>query len=195
MGVDYSVEKRKNTIIELSVDELNQLVYNLENEFGINSLPPHQAVKVSKHKVIEYTNIPSKDILIKSLIITIKEIRYIKLNKYINDLKKQSEKLLEISKFQDNWNDNGAYKFSDKLIANCYSILFRLPVLPEIFPVADGSIQFEYEKGDGSYLEFDIFENDVSEFIAYPDGKEIERAIEIDKIAEEVKNFYEQSDK
>ncbi len=106
-----------------------------------------------------------------------------------------SEKMIAISELQDNWNDNGAKKFGDKLIVKCYSILFGLPVLPEIFPVADGSIQFEYERADGSYLEFDIFENEVSEFIAYHDGKEIERAIESDKIAEEVKNFYEQSDK
>lgn len=105
-----------------------------------------------------------------------------------------SEKMIAISELQDNWNDNGAKKFSDKLIVKCYSILFGLPVLPEIFPVADGSIQFEYEKDNGSYLEFDIFENEVSEFIVYPDGKEIERTIESDKIAEEVKNFYEQSD-
>lgn len=101
------------------------------------------------------------------------------------------EKMIAISEFQDNWNDNGAKKFSDKLIVKCYSILFGLPVLPEIFPVADGSIQFEYEKDDGSYLEFDIFENEVSEFIVYPNGKEIEQTIENNKIAEEVKNFYE----
>lgn len=117
-------------------------------------------------------------------------------NAYLERSKKQkacSEKMAAILELQDNWNDNGAKKFSDKLIVKCYSILFGLPVLPEIFPVADGSIQFEYEKNDGSYLEFCIFENDVSEFIAYPDGKEIERTIESDKIAEEVKNFYEQS--
>lgn len=76
-----------------------------------------------------------------------------------------SEKMIAISELQDNWNDNGAKKFSDKLIVKCYSILFGLPVLPEIFPVADGSIQFEYEKDNGSYLEFDIFENEVSEFM------------------------------
>lgn len=111
---------------------------------------------------------------------------------FLDFAKKQkacSEKMIAISELQDNWNDNGAKKFGDKLIVKCYSILFGLPVLPEIFPVADGSIQFEYERADGSYLEFDIFENEVSEFIAYPDGKEIERTIESDKIAEEVKNF------
>lgn len=106
-----------------------------------------------------------------------------------------SEKMIEISELQDNWNENGAKKFNDKLIVKCYSILFGLSVLPEIFPVADGSIQFEYEKSDGSYLEFDIFENEVSEFIVFPDGKEIERTIESGRIAEEVEKFYDRSDK
>lgn len=106
-----------------------------------------------------------------------------------------SEKLAAISELQDNWNDNGAQKFSDKLIVKCYSILYKLPVLPEIFPVADGSVQFEYKKSDGSYLEFDISENEIVEFRAYPDGKEIERAIDNDNISEEVKNFYERTNK
>lgn len=106
-----------------------------------------------------------------------------------------SEKMAAISELPDNWNENGAKKFSDKLIAKCYSLLFGLPIFPEIFPVADGSIQFEFEKSDGSYLEFDIFENEISEYRVYPDGKEIERTIDQNKISEEVKDFYEQSDK
>lgn len=114
-------------------------------------------------------------------------------DKHIERLKKCSEKLIGISRLEPNWNENGAEKFSNGLIVKCYSILIGLPFLPEIFPVADGSIQFEYEKSDGSYLEFCIFENEISQFIAYPNGKEIEQTIDIDKIAEEVKKFYERS--
>lgn len=110
-------------------------------------------------------------------------------------LKKCSEKLIGISQLENNWNENGAEKFSYKLIVKCYSILVGLPFLPEIFPVADGSIQFEYEKKDGSYLEFNIFEDEISEFLSYPNEKEIEKNVSIDKISEEVKNFYERSSK
>lgn len=114
-------------------------------------------------------------------------------DKHIERLKKCSEKLIGISQLETNWNENGAAKFSSGLIVKCYSILIGLPFLPEIFPVADGSIQFEYEKNDGSYLEFNIFENEISEFIVYPNGKEIEQTVGIDKITEEVKKFYERS--
>lgn len=110
-----------------------------------------------------------------------------------NNKKACSDKLTAISELQDNWNDNGAKKFSDKLIVKCCSILYKLPALPEIFPVADGSVQFEYKKSNGSYLEFDISENEVVEFRVYPDSKEIKQTIDNDKISEEVKNFYELS--
>ena len=118
-------------------------------------------------------------------------LKYITLfeNIFLDYAKRQKaclEKMIAISDLPDNWNDNGAKKFGHKLIVKCYSILFGLPVLPEIFPVADGSIQFEYEMDDGLYLEFNIFENEVYEFIAYTYGKKIERGIERINIREEV---------
>lgn len=195
MSDSYSVKNKKDTMNDNESIDLNKLIYELENEFGCNFQTAVQKIKISKNDVSEYANIPSKDVLIKSLIAAVKEIRYSKLEKYIYDCKKQFDVLFKISELKDNWNNNGAKKFSDKLIVKCYSVLNELPVLPEIFPVADGSIQFEYEKDDGSYLEFDIFENEVSEFIVYPNSMEIEQIIEKDKIAEEVKNFYEQSSK
>lgn len=198
MSDSYSMKKEKNTMNDhKSIDliEINNLIYDLENEFrvGGNSQTALSKKKISTQVISEYANIPSKDMLIKSLVAVVKEIRYSKLEKYFYDLKNQFDILSKILELKDNWNDNGAKKFSDKLIMKCYRVLVRLSVLPEIFPVADGSIQFEYEKKDGSYLEFDIFENEVSEFIIYPNGKEIERTIEEDKIAEEVKIFYEKS--
>lgn len=195
MSGSHSVKKEKDTMNDNESIDLNKLIYELENEFGCNFQTDVPKIKISKHDVSEYANIPSKDVLIKSLIAALKEIRYSKLEKYIYDLKKQLDILFKIEELKDNWNDNGAKKFSAKLIVECCFVLSGLPVLPEIFPVADGSIQFEYEKDDGSYLEFDICENEVSEFIVYPNGMEIEQTIEKNKIAEEVKKFYEQSSK
>lgn len=106
------------------------------------------------------------------------------------------KKLKTISDLKDDWNDNGAKHFENSLLVQCFSILSTLEEFPpEVFPVADGSIQFEYEKEDGSYLEFDIFENEISEYRVYPDGKEIEQIVDKNKISEEVKDFYEQSEK
>ena len=70
-------------------------------------------------------------------------------------------KLEEIKKLPDNWNHNGAKKFSPELIDNCKSILKNLNHPPFIAPTANDSIQFEYDGNihpfeDGNYLEFNV---------------------------------------
>lgn len=70
---------------------------------------------------------------------------------------RSQNKLSEISRLEDDWNCNGATKFSDDLINMCKTILVFLKVEPDIFPTARNSIQFEYEKENGEYLEFEIF--------------------------------------
>ena len=65
-------------------------------------------------------------------------------------------KLEEIKKFPDNWNQYGAKKFSPELIENCKFILKNLNHPPFIAPTANDSIQFEYEGEDGNYLEFEV---------------------------------------
>lgn len=64
-----------------------------------------------------------------------------------------STTLNEIAKLKDNWNNNGANSFSAKLIEKCRGIVMQLAAEPFICPTACGSIQFEYEKENGDYLE------------------------------------------
>ena len=61
----------------------------------------------------------------------------------------------EIAKLDDNWNNNGAGSFSTKLIGKCREIVMQLVAEPFICPTACSSIQFEYEKENGEYLELD----------------------------------------
>lgn len=74
--------------------------------------------------------------------------------------------LKDISVLQDNWNENGAKSFSRELVEKCYKILRQLTAEPFICPTACGSIQFEYEKENGEYLEFEIYEDRI-EFFQY----------------------------
>jgi len=108
-------------------------------------------------------------------------------------------KLDSIFHLEDNWNENGAEHFSKSLIDKCHEILSALDFFPEIFPVADGSIQFEYKESDGSYLEFDIFEDRIYEYRIYPNGEDEEQIILGDQIpkiiSKEVTDFYEHSKK
>lgn len=61
--------------------------------------------------------------------------------------------------FEQNWNGNGADPFSTTLINRVGNILNHLRHQPQVFPTANDSIQLEYEKENGEYLEFEIFEN------------------------------------
>ena len=77
----------------------------------------------------------------------------------MNDIIKENlEKIQDISELKDDWNGNGASAFKDTLIQKMKYLILRLNVQPEIFPTARGSIQFEYEKETGEYLEFELFD-------------------------------------
>lgn len=70
-------------------------------------------------------------------------------------------KLEQISLLADNWDGNGAKAFDKQLVAKVKDLIGALGVQPEIFPLSYGSIQMEYTKEDGSYLEFEINLNDT----------------------------------
>lgn len=70
-------------------------------------------------------------------------------------------KLEQISLLADNWDGNGAKAFDKQLVAKVKDLIGALGVQPEIFPLSYGSIQMEYTKEDGSYLEFEINLNDA----------------------------------
>ncbi len=63
----------------------------------------------------------------------------------------------------------------DKVLVNAVEILKMLPILPDIFPTFRDSIQFEYEKSDGEYLEFEVFEDKIGVFSLSSDGRMEER--------------------
>lgn len=80
--------------------------------------------------------------------------------------------LNDISKLDKNWNDNNAEPFSVDLINKCKTILYKLSHEPCVFPTACNSIQFEYEKETGEYLEFEIYDRSIKFFKIDSDKKE-----------------------
>lgn len=69
--------------------------------------------------------------------------------------------LCQIASLKENWNGYGAEPFSASLINTCNALISVLEPQPAIFPTGRGSIQFQYELKDGSYLEFEIFEKKI----------------------------------
>lgn len=62
----------------------------------------------------------------------------------------------QFESLQDNWNGNGAKSFDKQLLDMVREILGLLDKQPEVFPTGCDSIQMEYEKKDGSYLEIEL---------------------------------------
>ncbi len=79
--------------------------------------------------------------------------------------------LKEIAELPDNWNDNRASRFSDKLIELAKDIVNCLPVQPYIVPTARNSIQFEFETCNKEYLEFELFDDKMEFLYEKSDGQ------------------------
>lgn len=79
-------------------------------------------------------------------------------------------KLKEIENLKDNWNGNRAKPFNDYYINYIKLIIENIDedLQPEIFPIADGNIQFEWEFSN-LYLEMIII-NDRKFKLFYVDG-------------------------
>lgn len=111
-------------------------------------------------------------------------------------LEELEERLNFIAKMKDNWNNNGANAFSAKLISKCKEFALQLNEKPFVCPTACGSIQFEYKKEDGGYLEFEIYEDRTDVFCVDSSGKEQEFVFvgtsELDKMKNMVTLFYKE---
>lgn len=102
-------------------------------------------------------------------------------------------KIDEIALLENNWNDNGANKFSSKIIDNVKKFLSYSLYNPFIAPTANNSIQLEYEKNNDEYFEVEIYEDKIETFKIDIDKKETEQVFSIDeffKVLNLVKIFY-----
>ena len=77
---------------------------------------------------------------------------------------KNKNKLYEYMQLEDNWDSDGAKSFSKKLIDLAWKKIEQLEIQPQVSPTMRESIQFEYEKENGDYLEFEIYENKIEVF-------------------------------
>lgn len=105
-----------------------------------------------------------------------------------------SYKLNQIASLKDNWNGNGAKAFSADLVSKTNKIISSLVLAPELFPTACGTIQLEYDRGDGGHLEIEIGESDKAElYIQKADGAESSELIDctVFAIQKAVVDFYE----
>lgn len=101
------------------------------------------------------------------------------------------KQLEKIAALENNWNGYGANKFSSELIQTAKTILSTLTIQPQILPTANDSIQFEYRKNTGEYLEFELFESGkLKKFYRSSNAAGQTEFIPLQKMDEEVRRFY-----
>ena len=105
---------------------------------------------------------------------------------------KNMEKLERMKQFGENWNGYGASPISRSVIGKAECLLPLLFCQPKIFPTACNSIQFEYEKSNGEYLELEVTHDKIAVFQIDVTGNEHEFDVSntADEINKVVKEFY-----
>lgn len=94
--------------------------------------------------------------------------------------------------YPDNWNGYGAKPFTAEYIKRVETLLVMLPFEADIFPLSDARVQFEFEKNNGAYLEFEVNpDKTVGVYELLPDRFEREYTATWEDIVRIVKDFYE----
>lgn len=100
--------------------------------------------------------------------------------------------ILSFKKFESNWNGNGAEPFSVAIIQKAFDFInsSELKFQPNVFPTARQSIQFEYEKSNGNYLEIEIFEDRFSAYSEIDDKETEYESISFNETIKLIDEFY-----
>lgn len=112
-------------------------------------------------------------------------------NVLLPELMKSLGRIDSFKSLQQDWNGYSAAPISKKLIDSVTYILMNLTRQPEIFPTARNSIQLEYEKLNGDYLEFEIFEDGNVNMYLLKGEFELESKLSTEEIFQKVVDFYE----
>ena len=90
-------------------------------------------------------------------------INNIKYNEFFKPF--MNNTIYDLRNLEYNWNENGAEPIIPEILNKMEKLLNYLPIQTYIFPLTTGYIQFEYEKNNGEYLEFEfISDNKIKIF-------------------------------
>ncbi len=111
--------------------------------------------------------------------------------RYLSSSLKKSYSCLEaIRSLPQNWNGNDAPAFTNDHIDYLRRIVRTLDIQPEINPTANGSIQLEYEKPEGDYLEYEVFaDHQIKRFYYSAEGNVEREFIKEESMPSDVQSF------
>lgn len=110
------------------------------------------------------------------------------------DFRRNLKTLDKIAALEDNWNDYGADPFDPELIDNARAMLRVLKKQPEIYPLADGGLCFQYGSREHGRMYIQIRNTAlVDVYQSFPNGIRKKYVINCapNDINEMVESFYE----
>jgi hypothetical protein len=101
----------------------------------------------------------------------------------------------EIGQLAYNWDSQGADAFAEDLVSKVREIIQNpfLKYQPDIFPTFRDSIQIEYEKKNGDYLEFEFYNNEVHILKIVNDDETEQITDSVNKIISKINEFMHES--
>jgi hypothetical protein len=111
-------------------------------------------------------------------------------NTSIYEKLKSSALLDSFLSLNDNWNGYGARKFDPEFIDVVKKIVFKLEKNPKIFPTGRNSIQLEYQKDNGDYLELEVFPDCSVATLQIIGDEEYNSKIQVTEINSLLQSFY-----
>ena len=100
--------------------------------------------------------------------------------------------VLSFKKFGSDWNGNGAEPFSENIIQKALDFINSqlLRFQPNVFPTGRQSVQLEYEKSNGNYLEIEIFDDKCSAYSEIEDKETEYESLSFNEIIKLINEFY-----
>lgn len=96
------------------------------------------------------------------------------------NLRDSIKRLEQIQALDENWNGYGAKPIPTSVIGTAREVVQALQHQPVICPTARESIQLEYERASGDYLEIELFADDTMGVFRIVGGAESEWTQPID---------------
>lgn len=107
----------------------------------------------------------------------------------LDKLKRNKKILSSLSSLSENWNGYGSQSFNPYLVNKVEHTIVNMDMQPNLYPTGRNSIQLEFEKHNGDYLEFEVFEEETHLY-SIINGVETEKKIRGEQINQITNKFH-----
>lgn len=194
ISINIFQSSSSNTVVDIN-KFCNSSMYNIkkngENNSSFKIEPAYTTIQGSDVPAHIWPTLVVSSTIRGGVFMKLNKISHNQLCEDITLLQKNNQiKLTHIFDLKDDWNGYGAKPIPPSIIYKCASLMNELVCQPKIYPTGRESIQFEYEKDNGEYLEFEFFSDKMIVFAISETGEEAELSIPLKADLVNIMNSY-----